>query len=193
MQQTNFTQTKLAGAFAYLFLQIFFCISLVSAADDPVVIRVGDMQQTRSEFEQRFGMAMVLTAIRAGVPIKSGMQIRDLREHYLEQRVAEMILLQQARLRGLSVTEAELDSELSGVLRDLTEQYGAGRKPGIVDDKRLRNYVREQTLLRKIKPILISEAGLRQLENSNEADDIEALLRKYRLQTEVHIYPDRLE
>lgn len=178
---------------AALTLLIYCCVTVAATAEDPVVIQVGDMQQTRSEFEQQFGMAMVLTAVLAGAPVKSGMQIRDLREHYLEQRVAEMLLLQQAKLRGVSVTESELDAEVSDFMQVLAEQYNSEQKSGLADDVHVRNYLRERLVLRRVRQVLINEGGLHQTEKIAVVEFIDGLVRQYRRLTVVHTYPERLE
>ena len=130
------------------------CLNLAVASEDPVVIRVGDLKQTRSEFEQRFGVAMLMTALSAGAPMKSGMQIRDLREHYMEQRVTELLLLQQASERGIHISEVELDRAWTDFRESLPEEYGGGaamRAQTFRDEGLIRDYLRERLLLARIR------------------------------------------
>lgn len=143
--------------FVRVLLLAGFCVNLAVASDDPVVIRVGDLQQTRSEFEQRFGVVMLMTALSAGAPMKSGMQIRDLREHYMEQRVTELLLLQEASKRGLQISEVELDRGWTDFKGSLPEEYGGGAAMQVQtfrDEGLIRDYLREKLLLARFRQIL---------------------------------------
>ena len=172
---------------------IFFCMSLFAATDDPVIIQVGHMQQTRSEFEQQFETAMVLNAINAGVPIKSGLQIRDLKEHYLEQRVAEMLLLQQAQMRGISVSDTDMDNAVSDFMLSLADQYSAAQRSEFSKDLQIRSYLREQLILRRTRQVLIEEGIRNKTKVISDTEFIVKLLKQYRQQSAVEILPELLE
>ena len=167
-------------------------LSVVNAADDPVVLQVGEVVLTRNEFEQQFGMAMVISAIRAGAPIKSGVQIRDLRERYLQHRVTELLLLGQAGDYGIDISEAELQTETVDFMQQLQEQYGDDRLSGFDDKTRLNTYLREQLLIAKLKQKLLEQAEIRADDAKTQISYIEKLVVQFGNQTEVHTYTDRL-
>lgn len=173
-------------------LCLVLSLSAWAAEEDPVVLQVGQTMLTRSKFEHQFDMAMVITAIRAGAPIKSGVQIRDLRERYLEQRVNELLLLQQARQQGLSVSEPELHTETVDFLQQLEQQYGADRLTGFEDGRMIHDYFSEQILIRKLKDSLLKQATAIEHNPTNNAEYISKLTDNYRQSTVVHTYPDRL-
>ena len=178
-------------------LQVW-CLCLVlslpasAAEEDPVVLQVGQAILKRSEFEHQFDMAMVITAIHAGAPIKSGVQIRDLRERYLENRVNELLLLQQARQQGFSVSEAELHIETVDFMQQLEQQYGADRLTGFEDGRLIHAYLGEQLLIRKFRDGLLKQASVIEHNPKNSAEYISKLTDQYRQSTVVHTYPDRL-
>jgi hypothetical protein len=167
-------------------------LSVVNAADDPVVLQVGEIVLTRNEFEQQFGMAMVISAIRAGAPIKSGVQIRDLRERYLQHRATELLLLGQAGQYGIEITEAELQTEAVDFMQQLREQYGDDRLSGFDDKTRLNTYLREQLLIAKLKQKLLDQADIPADDAKTQNSYIENLVEQFGKQTEVHTYMDQL-
>lgn len=175
-----------------LCLCLVLAIPAATAEEDPVVLQVGETVLKRSEFEHQFGMAMVITAVRAGLPIKSGVQIRDLRERYLENRVTELLLLQKAHQQGLQVSEAELQTETVDFLQQIEQQYGADRLTGFEDSRLIEDYLGEQLLIRKVKDGLLKQNSVTELNPANSTEHINKLTDKYRQATVVHTYPDRL-
>ena len=176
---------------------LFLClVSLMTPAattiDDPVVLQVGETVLKRSDFEHQFGLAMVITAVRAGVPIKSGVQIRDLRERYLENRVNELLLLEHARQQGLLISEAELQTETVDFLQQVEQQYGVDRLTGFEDARQIKDFLGEQLLIRKFKDSLLKHDPMTGQERENSTEYISKLVQQYRQTTEVHTYPDRL-
>jgi len=188
---------KLMVSLFRLLPALFLCLLSVmtpaaTAIEDAVVLQVGDTVVKRSEFEHQFGLAMVMTAVRAGVPIKSGVQIRDLRERYLENRVTELLLLQHARQQGLSISEAELQTETVDFLQQIEQQYGADRLTGFEDGRQIKDFLGEQLLIRKFKDSLLKPDPVTGQERENSTEYISKLVQQYRQTTEVHTYPDRL-
>jgi len=175
-----------------LCLCLLLSLPAAAAEEDPVVLQVGHTMLKRSEFDHHFEMAMVMTAVRAGVPIKSGAQIRDLRERYLENRVTELLLLQQARQQGLSISEAELQTETVDFLQQLEQQYGADRLTGFEDGRLIQDYLGEQLLIRKFKDSLLKQNSLIALSPAKSTEYISKLTDQYRQSTVVQTYPDRL-
>ena len=109
-----------------LLVIVSVCNPVFAAAEGPIVIQVGERVETLGEFEHQFEMAMVLTAVREGVPNKSGVLISDLRERFLEARVTELLLLAQKDAYSLEISDAEVDAEMTGIIDQLTELYGNG-------------------------------------------------------------------
>ena len=175
-----------------LCLCLLLSLPAAAAEEDPVVLQVGQIMVKRSEFEHQFDMAMVMTAVRAGVPIKSGVQIRDLRERYLENRVTELLILQQARQQGLSISEAELHTENVSLLQQFGQQYGADRLSGFEDGQLIKDYLGEQLLIRKFKESILKQVSHTEFDRAHDTEYIEKLTNQYRKSIEVHIYPDRL-
>lgn len=174
-----------------ILIVLFLALSGVSGAagpgTDPVVIEVGDRSWTRSQFEHRFQLAMVLNALRAGAPIKSGVQLRELREQYLDQRVSEILLLDEAQSLSLSVTEAELDTEMEVMLSSM---YPAGARDIPVDPAgmhELREFLRDQLLLGKLRQHWMASG------DAADRGSFDAYLQQIRGRSQVVLWPDRLD
>ena len=184
--------TVLIRLLPVLCLYLIVAVPAAIAEEDPVVLQVGETMLKRSEFEHQFGLAMVITAVRAGVPIKSGVQIRDLRERYLENRVTELLLLQHAQQQGLVISEAELQTETVEFLQQIEQQYGADRLTGFEDGRQIKDFLGEQLLIRKCKDSLLKYDSVTEYDRENSAEYISKLAGQFRQSTEVHTYPDRL-
>lgn len=168
-------------------------IPTVFGDEDPIVLQIGNSQMTRSEFGQQFDLAMVMSAVQDATPIKSGMQIRDLRERFLQNRVAEMLLLQLASQRNITVSEPEINTAVTDYLDGLQQQYGATPAFSADEDLRIKTYLHEQLILRKVKQTLINESHLSPTDAVGTSHYINDLIQKLRTQSDAHVYPELLD
>lgn len=174
---------------------LLFCLATpaVFGDEDPIVLQVGSRLVTRSELARQFDLAMLMSAVQEATPIKSGMQIRDLRERFLKNRVAEMLLLQLASQRNITVSEPEINAAITDYLDGLQQQYSATPAFSEDEDLRIKTYLHEQLILRKLKQSLITEHHLSPSDDASAGKYINDLIQKILSQADVHTYPEQLD
>lgn len=81
---------------------------------DPVVLEVGTMQVTRSEFDERFDIAARTLAAQQGLePTEENLaQFDPQREAFLDQLATQLALLNEAEEQGITVSDEEVDQAL---------------------------------------------------------------------------------
>lgn len=81
------------------------------AQDDAVIVRVDDRTETVAGFEDRFEIAIRGLVASMGIPMTPDMraQLEDLKPEYLEQLKSDMVLLNEADRRGITVSQEEVD------------------------------------------------------------------------------------
>jgi len=126
-----------------------------SQGDDPVVLRVGDYEETRSEFDARFEVAIRSLVAGEGVQMTDAIraQMDGFKESFLEQRVLEASLVEEARERGIEVSDAEIDEIIAGVTAGLPEGVGLENlldQAGFQSEEQLRTMLRETEYVNRV-------------------------------------------
>ena len=80
-------------------------------ADDPVLVRLGAVEERASLVLERFDIAVRGLAGSQGVPYGPELmaQVYPFLPQFLDQRASELVLLEQARARGLAVEESVVE------------------------------------------------------------------------------------
>jgi peptidyl-prolyl cis-trans isomerase C len=124
------------------------------ARDDRVVLRAGDYQETLSELNARFEIAIRGLAASQGLELTEEVraQLEGFKPNYLEQRATEVALLQEAERRGISVSKEEVDARLKEVKATLGEDQDFGEvleQAGFSSQEQLRELVRETEYIQR--------------------------------------------
>jgi parvulin-like peptidyl-prolyl isomerase len=117
-------------------------------AEDPVVLQAGDHQETLSELDARFEIAIRGLAASEGLELTEEIraQLETFRPSYLEQRATEVALIQEAERRGLEVSEEAVDERVAQVRGTLPEGQEFAvllEQAGFQSEEQLRELVRE--------------------------------------------------
>jgi len=137
----------------------------VAQSDDPVLIELGATRERVSFVLERFEIAVRGVAANQGLPYTREVfeQLYPFLPNFLEQRVSELVLIDYARTRGLSVPEGRIDEIVADVRAttgnddDVFAQLLA--EAGFRDEDQLEAGFRDEDQLRT----LISESELVQL------------------------------
>ncbi len=139
-------------------------LGLTTAQDDPVVIRLGDRVETLSTFNENFEIAMRGVASQQGAELDDALreQLSGYKPQFLEQRATEFALVAEAERRGLSVSDEELDAEVTALENGLQEDetlVSVVTEAGFADEAALRSYLGERLLIQKVVAALREEAA----------------------------------
>lgn len=120
--------------------------------DDPVVLRLGAETWTQSEIDERFELSMRSIAAGQGVELTPEIraQLNTLKPQFLEGRAREVVLVAEARERGLTVSEAAIDEQVDGIragFEDETDFLDLLEGSGIGSEERLRALIRENEMI----------------------------------------------
>lgn len=90
---------------------LFLISGAASAQDDQVVLRVGDRTETVEGFNTRFEIAIRGLVASMGLPMDDSMrsQLEGLKPEYLDQLSRDLVLLNEAERRGITVSDEEVD------------------------------------------------------------------------------------
>lgn len=115
---------------------------------DQVVLRSGEYEETESEFDDRFEIAIRGLAASQGLELTDEVraQLERFKPSYLEQRAAEVALLEEAERRGITVSDEQVDEQVAQVRANLAEGQDFDeilRQAGFRDEAQLRRMVRE--------------------------------------------------
>lgn len=129
---------------------------------DPIVISVNGTEESLSNFNNRFEIAINSLAAAQGLPVDDALrqQLEPFKPQFLERRVTELVLLQEGAARGLSVDEAEVDTQVTEILEGLPEGITFDiflQGSGFSDEAQLREYIAESSLLQNVVDTLQSE------------------------------------
>lgn len=158
-----------AGAFAAaILLLVMHAPARAQGQDDPVVIQLGDKTVTRSEFDSQFNVAASMLANRRHMTLsdEDPAQVEKLRKQYLEIRATELVLLQEADRRHITVSKKDIDAKVAAFLKalrgksDETEKVTLGRV-GIGSEDQLREMLREKEKIRQVTDKLQDEIHIR--------------------------------
>jgi len=166
MHRTPTHRSLAAAAVALLLLLVPFA---AAQGHDPVLIELGSTRERFSEVFERFDVAVRGMAASQGVPVDAALfeQVYPFLANFMEQRATEVVLLEQARVRGLTVD----DAVVAGVLAQARGQFpdeaafvavlvGAGFR----DVAHLEAIVRETELLDALVAAVEAEIVLSELE-----------------------------
>jgi peptidyl-prolyl cis-trans isomerase C len=155
------------GAFLTLFLMLALALGAASAqadepasagraaaGSDPVLVQLGSTRERASFVMERFEIAV------RGVASSQGLIYdRDLLEQlygflptFLDQRATELVLMAQARARGIVVDEAEIDAIIDRVRANLGDADAFAQvmaDAGFTGEPQLRVLVRETELVQR--------------------------------------------
>lgn len=143
--------------------------SAADNAEDPVVLRVGDYEETLSELDARFEIAIRGLAASQGLELTEEVreQLSAFKPSYLEQRATEVALLQEAENRGINVTAEEIDTRVEEVRSSLGEGEEFSdllAEAGFGDEEQLRDLVRETEYIQRAVDAIEAEIEVRDTE-----------------------------
>jgi peptidyl-prolyl cis-trans isomerase C len=137
------------------------------AAAETVVIQVGEQTMSLAEFDERFLLTARNIAAQQGMALSEDMlsQLIGLRPNYLDQIATEMVLLNEAEARGLTLSEEEIDAQLQTIIdgfESIEEYENLLAEAGFEDEAQLRRLIRENESIRLI---------VEDVQNNIELDD----------------------
>jgi parvulin-like peptidyl-prolyl isomerase len=160
---TSFRNRKTITTAAALLLAVAALVGIVlaqgngrdAADEDPVVLRAGEYEETRSELDERFEIAIRGLAAGQGLQLTNEIraQLDAFKPSYLEQRATEVALLQEAERRGISVSDEEVDAMVEEVRGSIAEGEEFGdvlAQAGFRDEEQLRSLVRETEAIQRV-------------------------------------------
>ncbi|MDE0527256.1 MAG: peptidylprolyl isomerase [Truepera sp.] len=143
-------------------IPLAFVAVTLAQEEDPVVLRLGERVETLSEFDRRFEIAIRGVAASQGRPMDDEIraQLARFRPAFLEQRVTDMVLLQEAEDRGIPFPEEFVErrvDEIRGGLQsdeDFLELIAAA---GFGDEAYLRRLIGELEQIQQLITTLTDE------------------------------------
>ncbi|CAN5743608.1 peptidylprolyl isomerase [soil metagenome] len=152
------------GFYLLVTLLLASVLSLATAQDDAVVLKLGDKVETRSAFDDSFEIAMRGVASQQGAELDDALreQLSVYKPQFLEQRATELALVAEAERRSLSVSDEELTTEvtaLEGSLKEGETLSTVVTEAGFKDEAALRAYLSERLLVQKVVAALREEAA----------------------------------
>jgi parvulin-like peptidyl-prolyl isomerase len=157
-------RTHLRRAFV-AFAAIAVLLPVAAAqADDPVLVRLGSVEERASLILERFDIAVRGLAGSQGVPYGPELlaQVYPFLPQFLEQRASELVLLDQARARGLVVDEATVDEVVAQARGQFPDEDAFTEvlvSAGFRDVDHLRAIVRETELIGLVVAEIESEVA----------------------------------
>lgn len=129
--------------------------STETAAADPVVVRVGDREETLSNFNDRFEIAITSLAMQQGIALDDRLraQLEEFKPQFLERRSTELLLLGEAEARNITVEEGFVEGQIAEIRAGLPE--GATfddflANAGFRSESQLSDYIYETQLLQNV-------------------------------------------
>lgn len=137
--------------------------------DDPVLVRLGSVEERASFLADRFEIAVRGLAAGQGMAYGPELlaEVYPFYPQFLEQRAGELVLLEQARVRGLTVDEAVVEAvvdQARGQFPDEATLLEALAAAGFRDLDQLREIVRETELIQAVISEVEAEIELSELE-----------------------------
>ena len=147
---------------------------------DPIVISVNGAEESLTNFNNRFEIAINSLAAAQGLQVDDALrqQLEPFKPQFLERRVTELVLLQEAVARGMSVDQTEVDAQVTEIKEGLPEGISFEvflQGGGFSAEAQLREYITESSLLQIIvdtlqSEIVVSEETLANAYESRQAD-----------------------
>ncbi|MDF1522274.1 MAG: hypothetical protein P1P87_05575 [Trueperaceae bacterium] len=137
--------------------------------DDPVLVRLGSVEERASFVFERFEIAVRGLAAGQGMVYGPELlaEVYPFYPQFLEQRAGELVLLEQARVRGLVVDEAVVEAvvdQARGQFPDEATLLEVLAAAGFRDLDQLRELVRETELIQAVVAEVEAEVELSDLE-----------------------------
>lgn len=132
-----------------------------ASADDPVVARVGEHEERLSTFDERFEIAVRALVASMGLPMSDALrpQLDSLKPEYLDQRVNDLVLLQEAGNRGITVDDEEIDAIVAASTGGLEGEVleSALMQAGFRDIAHFRELVAETEVIQRVVDDIFEE------------------------------------
>ncbi len=125
--------------------------SFAFAQDDAVILRVDERTETVAGFNDRFEIAIRGLVASMGMPMTEDMraQLEDLKPEYLEQLASDLVLLNEAERRGITVDDEEVDQLVAASIAGIPE----GELEGILADAGFRDLAHFTDMVRETEQI----------------------------------------
>lgn len=135
----------------------------LAQGDDPVLVRLGGVEERASFVLERFEIAVRGVAGSQGVPFDEALyaQLYPFLPQFLEQRASELVLLEQARVRGIVVDEAQVEAVVAQARGQFPDEAAFQQvlgEAGFRDVDHLRELVRETERIEAV--VAAIEAGI---------------------------------
>ena len=150
----NLTRRRLAPWLALLAtLALSLPATTAAQTDDPVLIELGGTRERLSFVLERFEIAVRGVAANQGMAYSPELfaQLYEFLPSFLEQRVSELVLLDYARTRGLSLPEGRVDEVVAGVRANTGDDEAVFvallEEAGFRDEAHLRELIEESELV----------------------------------------------
>ena len=123
--------------------------------ENPVVIRLGDYEERLSDFDEQFEIAMMGVAAQQGTELNDEVraQLSIYKPQFLDQRATELALLNEARDRGLSVSDEDLEAQVTMIADSATEEQSLEdiyTNAGFATVEAFRAYLSDQLLVEQL-------------------------------------------
>jgi len=153
---------KIAMQYALFIFFIFFVSLSLTADEDKLIIELNQEKLTLADYDKYFGLAIRLLARQQGISFneQDPARIESLRRQYLNQRVAEMVLLQKAARRNIIPTNDAIEQvftsyrEITGDGNDLKI---LAEQSGIIDPNELLRMVSEKATLKMVTEAILND------------------------------------
>ena len=147
----------------------FFAWGAAQDTADPVVLRINGTEVTRSSFDERFEFYIANLASQQGIPLNDETrgQLEEAKPAYVQQLASELGVLQQGRLRGLTISDAFIEEQVATVKDnfDSEEAYLASMgEAGISGEPFLRSLIADSALSRETLAAIESEVEVSDLQ-----------------------------
>ncbi len=147
---------------AFLASAAAFVVAQVAHEDDPVVLRLGSETETLSELNERFEIAIRSITASQGAELTDEVraQLAGLKPAFLDQRARELVLVSEARERGLAPSDEELDAQIDEVRASFEDDAAFDQllvDSGIGSLETLRGLVRENEMINALYARIESE------------------------------------
>ena len=144
-----------------LALALLMLVGAANAQDD-AVIQLGDETITEAEFDTRFSLAARGVAAQQGLPYNDETRalFESLRPAYLEQLATELVLLDEARTRGVTAPDADIDAQLETARTSFggDEAYNQFlSESGFADEAAFRGYLSDALTIQAVVDELSQE------------------------------------
>jgi peptidyl-prolyl cis-trans isomerase C len=166
MPRTTFLRSLVT---ALALLVLLASASVTAQGDDPVLIELGSQRELSSSVMARFEIAVRGLAAGQGMPYDDALmaQVYPFLPQFLEQRAAEMVLLDHARSRGVVVEDERIDevvAEARAQFPDDDAFLEVLATAGFRDEDQLRAVARETETIDALIVLIEAETVLSELE-----------------------------